>query len=388
MLNQCDSVRISDIDELSRYAAIWCETGGWAADNIAQHGVCIRLDCWRRRPMTMPPCGGVPPCSNRPSPPEGFAPARKPSRKPWIALGVSLSVVVVLVVGLLAWRGTIFGSDQGGGDPSPTAYGSDRTVGLLREKDPVCDDWRTFADALSDQEKPWASIDDSVPAARWTEEQRRIYGDVAEAMSAAADNFESILPKAEHVVIQELIAQTIVYLRKFVEKIPDYTEADSLVAGVASNFGTAVSYMCSAVPLTSQDQPISVSNAEPPAVLSAFMSNREPACGTFLAFLDRQKSTLSGWATTDSRTPADQWNPEQKRLYLAVQKVLDRDSGELRNMAEDAQNAILRDLLLTQADYMKAFGGALTTYVPDDLQLWKVVTSIGGGISAACKAAP
>lgn len=335
-------------------------------------------------PPMQPP---VAPPPRPPSEPGGFATPQEPSRKPWIAIGLSLSLIVALVIGFFAWRETIVGRDQGGGDQPPTAYGLDKTVGLLREKDPVCGDWRKFADALSDQEKPWASIDATVPAARWTEEQRRIYVDVGKAMSAAADNFESILPRAEHAVIQELIAQTIVYLRTFVARIPHYIETDSLVAGVASNFGTAVSYMCSAVPLTAQEHPTSVSKAEAPAALSTFMSNRDPACEIYLRFLNRQKSTLSGWMTADSRTPAHQWNPEQKRLYLAVQKVLGRDSEELRNIAEDTQSAVLRDLLLTQADYMKVFGAALSAYVPDDLQLWKVVTGIGGGISAACKAA-
>lgn len=332
----------------------------------------------------------MPPNTGPPSWPQTH-PAPLPSastRKPWIVIGISVAVVVALVVGLLVWRGTSGSYGSGTSEPSSVdEVGLDRTVGLLREKDPVCDDWRKYADELSEREKPWASIDDAKPAIEWSADERRTFSEVGDAMRVAADNFESLLPRAEDVGVQELIAQTIVYLRLYIDRIPNYTAPDSLIAGAAGNFGTAVSYMCNTVPLISvdsQDGPTSRNSS--PTSLRSFTEGGSSACEDFLSLLDRQEATLSGWLRADSRTSADQWGPEQRSLNLAVQTVLDRDARELRSIAEGESNHLFHDLLTIQSEYMRAFAGSIPTYIPDDLQIWKVVTAVGGGISAACKA--
>jgi len=302
-------------------------------------------------------------------------------------LGVVLVVVVALAVGLVVWKSTW---SQGPGGTGQAAAGLDRTVGVQREKDPVCDEWGAVSDELVLREERWAALNKGVPAAKWTPEQREIFRSVGEAKSAAADQFESMLPKARSVVLQELIAQTIVYMRAYVERIPEYVQSDGLIAGVAGNFSNAVTYMCSVVPLLpapSGTEKATRSSVSEPAALAPFMANgKDPACAKYLEVSDRQRGQLRGWATAGSTIPAAQWTPDERALNYAAREVILRDIKDVRAIADVAENGIMADLLVTRADYMQVFADAIPTYTRDDALLWTTVTSIGGGLSAACEA--
>jgi hypothetical protein len=344
--------------------------------------------------MTMPPIPppGGPPLSpsNDMPPPPCFGLVPTPSRKPWILIGVSLSVVVALVVGLLVWQGTSSGSGSGTGDPSPIADDIDRTVGFLREEDPVCDDWHSAANELNARAGVWSEIDDLTPASRWTPEQKRIYADVGEAMTASSDRFEAILPKARNVTIQELIAQVVVYLRKYVRALPEYVESDRRYASIAMNFVNAVTYSCSSVPLVEDmgDHEILLSTVARPALLEEFMPSPDQICAEYVSVVELQNTVLSGWAETDATVAAAQWTEKERALNNAAREVLLTDSTRIREIARNAEGRVVGDLIALQSTYMRAFADAIPTYVPDDVWLWRVSTGIGGGLGAACGANP
>lgn len=300
-------------------------------------------------------------------------------------MGVSLAVVVALVVGLLVWE---VARPAGSGGIGPSADdGVDRTVGLLQEKDPVCDGWHRYADELAVKERRWAVSDDGVPAAKWSPEQRGVFESTGEAMSTAADQFESLLPQARSVILQELIAQTIVYLRAYVERIPAYVQSDRLIAGAAGNFSNAVTYMCSAVPLVRGNHSAGWnSEVQNPADLRPFIESGDPICAEFTTVSDRQDEAISGWTVTDSTVPAEQFTPQQRELFDAVRFVLVDDMDKFEDLASRAKGTVLGDLILVQNAYTQAFVDAIPHYTPDDAQLWTVVTAIGGGIIAACEA--
>jgi len=297
--------------------------------------------------------------------------------------------VIALVAGLLVWKAT--SNPSGTGDPTPTASdGTDRTVGLLRERDPVCDDWAKSFDVFSESLKQWQSLNKGIPAAKWTPEQRAIFIETGEAMARSSEQFESILPKARNVVLQELIAQAVVHLRAYVEKIPTYVDEDALTSGVAINFSNAVTYMCSAVPLapaTDRAGPNWSSTVNNPSGLVDFMEGPDPVCGDFLAVSEKQNTALKGWAETDPTVPAEQWTPKEKKLNEAVSTVLNQYLPEFRRLAEGAEGRIVGDLLATQASYTQAYADAIPTYTPEDDQLWKATIALAGGIGAACEAA-
>jgi hypothetical protein len=300
-----------------------------------------------------------------------------------------VGVVVAVVVGLVVWRGVSGSSGDPGDDgPSPTPDAARGSVGLLREKDPICDQWLKFGQELSDKEKQWAELDEAIPASQWTPEQLDIYSAVAQAMSTAADQYESILPMATHPVIQELGAQTIVYLRGYIERIPTYVEQDNALARVASGFDGALSFMCTAVPLTpAAGGGDKASAAEHPAELIPFMTTKAPVCDEYRALIDRQDSQLGGWHASDPKIPAAEWTPEQRKLNTAAQEVMNRDASQVREMAGRASNAILHDLLITQAEYLQAYADAIPTYIPDEHVLWRSATLLAGGLMTVCDGA-
>lgn len=300
-------------------------------------------------------------------------------------VGICFAAVVTLVVGLLMWQ-----SGSGDGPGTPVADdGVDRTVGLLTEKDPVCDDWIKYADELADETREWDAIDKTISAASWSPEQRDIVERAADAMRSAADQFESILPKANDVVLQELIAQTIVYWRAFVDRVQNYVRGDSMLAGTAGNFGSAATFMCTAVPiilgrdLASEAVPAS---SKTPAKLSAFIRDTEPSCSELTALMDRQDRILRGWSDGDPAKRASEWSADERRLNQAAIPVLVEDGKRAVAIAQTSTNPVLADLVQTYVAYMNAFADALPTYEPDDHQLWKVATFLGGGLGAACEA--
>ncbi len=310
-------------------------------------------------------------------------PERKLSRRRLLVLVLSVVVLIALVAGLLMWRAASDSSMDSGAQP-----GTGGSVGVLREKDPICDQWLTFGNELSANEQEWAELDHTVPATRWTPEQREIYTAVGEAMGTAADQYESILPLARHTAVQELAAQTIVYLRAYVERIPTYAEADGRLAGVASNFGSAVSFMCTAVPhipaaMLAEEQVRS--HASEPAAVKPFMPERDSVCAEFVSMVQRRNAQLGGWLALDPAVPAAQWSPRQRRLNDAARHVLDRDAGEVQDMASRASSAVLRDLLMTDAAYLRATSSAIAGYQPDDKRLWEAAVSLSGGIMGTCR---
>ncbi|MCV7366957.1 hypothetical protein CRI77_22265 [Mycolicibacterium duvalii] len=298
-------------------------------------------------------------------------------------IGVVFAAVVVLVVGLLVWQAR-------SGDASESAdAGLDRTVGLLTEKDPVCDDWIRYADELAEETQEWSAIDKTISAGRWTPEQRAVVERASEAMTSAADRFESILPKAENVVLQELITQSIVFWRKYVERLPTYVYTDSMIAGVAGNFGSATTFMCTAVPIVVAGNytanPVT-SSAEDPDELTPFIFASDDSCEGIISLLDRQNRVLRGWASGDPSVPAAEWTANERKLNEAAIPVLEADAWQAQKLAEATSNSILSDILTTYGSYLRAYTQALPDYEPDDGQLWKIATFLGGGLGAACKA--
>lgn len=337
----------------------------------------------------MPPSSGPPWPNQYPPQHSGPPPKPRPNRKPWLFVGVSLFAVVALVVGLLAWRETSLIQDAGTGEPSQSANETNREIGLLREKDPLCDDWHGAVDKLKAETAAWSKIDDSIPATSWTPEQRRTYEDAGKALIASSDRFESVLAKAENAVIQELVAQTVVYMREFVKRIPNYQQDDGPFASVATNFSNAVTYMCSSVPLApagTDGESSGNSSVPSPAALTDFMPERDAKCDEFSSIIDHQNTVLSGWADADATTPAAQWTEKQKALNNAARKVIEKSATQLEGVARMAQDRIMGDLILAQTAYMKAYADSIPTYTPDDNWLWRSAVGIGGGLIAACEA--
>ncbi len=122
--------------------------------------------------------------------------------------------------------------------------------------------------------------------------------------------------------------------------------------------------------------------------LTPLMTTPDVACDGLLALIRRQNALLRTWTEGDPALPASDWSSEQRRLNLAAREVLTRDFEQVRHVAEGATNPVFSDLLFTYSAYMQAFADSISTYTPDDDQLWKVAIYLAGGLGSACEAKP
>ncbi|MDY6999283.1 MAG: hypothetical protein SW019_22030 [Actinomycetota bacterium] len=298
-------------------------------------------------------------------------------------MGLSLAAVVALVVGLLVWQARSDGASGGSGQAADDV---DRTVGVLREKDPVCEDWWRYGDQLAADTEQWAQVDKSEAASEWTAEQREVFFAAGEAISAAANRFQEILPQARSPILQILISQSIVYWRQYLERLPNYEPVDGRYAEAGINFAGAVTFLCTAVPLVpDQGGDERASRVANPGELVDFMPTEDVVCSEFLAMVDEQNAVLGGWASTDPTVSASQWSDRERLASSAARKVLAQDAGRARDFSDRTENDIFSDLLFTYAAYLSVFSDALPTYVPDDDHLWKAAIYLGGGLVAACE---
>lgn len=310
----------------------------------------------------------------------------KPNRRPWIIIALSFAAVVALVVGLLVWQS---GSGGDGSGPPSADGDSGRTVGLLRKKDPVCDEWVRYADKFADDVDPWEEVDKTIPASKWDDDQRRVFEAAAVTIKDVADRFESISSMAKHMALRELIAQTVFNWRKYAAAIPDYKPSDGSYAGIATNFGGAVLFMCTAVPILESIKNVQGRDSKAVGDYSDFkyaLDRGDPACSGFLTLIDRQKTMISGWIRTDPAISNEEWTTEQRELNMAVKAVLAGDAEYARTVASEASDPVFADLIFTYGAYLDAYVEKLAVYTPDDNQIWRVSTLLGGGIAASCGA--
>jgi hypothetical protein len=287
-----------------------------------------------------PPGAGAPPYRHPPTP-QGLQPPPSPkTNRRWLWLAIAVVAVIAVVVGLVVWRASDRSDGRGSSNaPTEGQVPLGGPVGLIAEKDPICDRWVQDAQALADAEDAWGELDKSIPASKWTSEQAKTYADVGDAMRNSASRFESILPLGKYPVIQELVAQTIVYLRDFSDKIPTYVAADGLISGVAGNFGSVVTSLCAAVPALAgadlNDITSATSTAPDPDILTRFLNGGNAPCGDYVALIERQRLLLSGWRNTDPTIPSSQWSGEVRTVNLTAQAVLSSDARKIEKLGQN-----------------------------------------------------
>jgi hypothetical protein len=301
---------------------------------------------------------------------------------------MAVIVVICLVAGLVVWR-AMSTSTGGSASPSgPDAGAGGHTIGLVIDEDPICGDWSKASEKMAGAEKAWTEVDDTIPASQWTPDQRRIFEDVASAMTAGANTFEQLLPRAQDPIIQELVAQTITYLRLYVDKIPSYEYKDGYLAGVANNFGSAVTSICTSAPnlasksVQADTTQLSTTN---PSALAPFMSTPDAVCNELRAIFHHQQSLLSSWRKTDSSIPASDWSQKDRDLNKLAQEVLQLDADRTSTLIQSATGPMVKDLLFTYAQYLKAYAQIIPNYTPADQYIWSVAAYIAGGLEAACQ---
>lgn len=359
-----------------------------------------------------PPPPGVPPPGN-PYPPQGYPgpqqpwPAGPPPKKrgngwKW-GLGALALLVVIGVTAAVTISVTKDGGDSTDGDPSPTgetfglASADDKGPVNVITEDPSCAAWgpinQTFVDI---QRRGWDKRDPSIPASKWTPEQRSHYEEVAAAARAAADQSVALAKLTPHRVMRELYEQFIAYARAYSDAIPGYTASDNSLAAVAITTSTVLVTTCSAIvygsapargPLVASGPPPSdVAALTDPEQARPFMQAWDSTCPEWGEVIAQFGEETRAWQRLNPNEPASTWTPEQRTAATDVIPAMNRSADRIYELGQRSSNPSLRDFADFAAQYRRAYAGSLPTYAPSDFYLADTALRTTSLISEACKA--
>ncbi len=132
--------------------------------------------------------------------------------------------------------------------------------------------------------------------------------------------------------------------------------------------------------------PVTVTaEVEPP--LPTFAVNVDPVCDEWGVLNDEYRGKRTEWIGTDAKVPATQWSPEQRKISLDVVPLLKQEGAELRRLAEQAGDPVLRNLLGLTAAYQERFAQRLPSYTPaTDKPIWTAAVNFGNAVNSYCNA--
>ncbi|MGE2723052.1 hypothetical protein [Mycolicibacterium celeriflavum] len=288
-------------------------------------------------------------------------------------------------------------------DPAPSGetYGlasADDTgpVNIITD-DASCAAWGPINDTFADiTKKVWNKRDPSVPATRWTPEQRAVYEDVGSAASDAADRTVPLAKLTPHRAMREMYEQFIAYARAYSELIPDYVPRDDHVSGAMITLAGALTYVCSALEWRSaQARAPLITAPEPPKALPPltdpsdprrFLLEADATCPTWGRLLDDFDADTKQWQALDSNLPAGQWTAEQRAIVDAVVPVMEKLADDIEATGLRSSNPHIRDFAALAAQYRRAYAAALPTYTPADSYLATASLRITSTLYEACAA--
>ncbi|RZT24512.1 hypothetical protein EV589_0222 [Mycobacterium sp. BK558] len=363
--------------------------------------------------MTMPPPGQWPPPPQGPPQgppqwnPQQGPPPKGGNKAKWILGGLALLVVVVvsMVATLLVTRSssgsttpTASGPPSTSVDASNIASADDREPAGIITDDPTCSAWGpTNAAFVHASDGGWGQRDPTIPADRWTPDQRSQYEAVGAALNAVADRSVQLARQTPHRPMRELYEQFAAYGRAYAERIQNYTaEADQL-ARVAVSTSSAVTAICDAITYGSAGarMPL-VARAAPPTVVAnvddstrpqRFLTTAGPVCADWLSAVDRFSTDTEAWRTIDPNIPSAQLDERQRDINAAVMPIMQSFATNTQILGRKSKNPVLEDFATLSAQYRRAYVSALPTYTPADNYLQMAAGSAAGAVSGACRAA-
>jgi hypothetical protein len=118
---------------------------------------------------------------------------------------------------------------------------------FLASPNGVCAQWKSALDQFGQQTAAWQSINPSIPAILWTEEQRAANYDAAKVMNTFADNLVQMGRSSGNFIWQDFADLAAQYRRAFAVAVPTYTPPDNHLANAANYLSTTVLGACAVV---------------------------------------------------------------------------------------------------------------------------------------------
>jgi hypothetical protein len=112
---------------------------------------------------------------------------------------------------------------------------------------PVCAQWKAALDQFGAQTSAWQSIDPSIPAILWTDEQKAANYAAAQVMNTFAGNLEQLGRNSGNLVWQDFAGLSAQYRRAFALAVPTYMATDNHLANAANYLATTALGACAVI---------------------------------------------------------------------------------------------------------------------------------------------
>ncbi|MGV0592905.1 hypothetical protein [Mycolicibacterium porcinum] len=357
-------------------------------------------------PGAQPPYG--PPGGQWPQQPWGAQPPpNKGGKGKWILVGLALvAVIAVSVVGTVL----VLRPDSGGNSQqSNTANGgsefasaNDTGPANIITEDPTCEAWRKVSNELtvvSDAVK-WNEQDYSVPATKWTPEQRAAFEKESAALADVIPSVANLAKQTPHRVMRELYGQVNAYAQAVVDAIPTYSSTDNQIVAASNKMFGALNRVCDAIYFRAAQQTAPMIAApSPPSdplgpnedgeqIPERFLNSHTAVCGDWIELVerfDKDKDSIA-WGDLDANVTAAEWTPEHKAVMDAVAPVLSRYADDMEHLGRGSGNPIWEDFATLAAQYMRAYVKGIPSYTPNTVYMSLTSNTLSNGIYWACKA--
>ena len=96
----------------------------------------------------------------------------------------------------------------------------------------------------------------------------------------------------------------------------------------------------------------------------------------------------SEWSSrgADVAVPASGWTSEQRDLATAIVPILQAQAADMRRLAAQASDPLLRAVMQAEAMYEGAFATRLPDYQPNDHRLWQAAIDFNTVVNSLCTA--
>lgn len=121
---------------------------------------------------------------------------------------------------------------------------------FLISGNPACAQWKSALDQFGQQTAAWQSINPSIPAILWNEEQKSANFAAAQVMNTFAGTLEQLGRTSGNPTWQDFAELSAEYRRAFVQGVPTYTPPDNHLANAANYLSTTILGACSALQAT------------------------------------------------------------------------------------------------------------------------------------------
>lgn len=318
----------------------------------------------------------------------------------------------VLLVLTLVTLVTHEGMPDGAAPPPPVTPASpagppvDAGVASAKDDDPVsivledstCPEWEPITAALNTElENGWHRRDPSIPVQDWTDDQRRQYRAVAEAMRAAADKSVALAKQTPHRVMRELYEQAIAYWHAYADSIDDYRPSADHLAQTATSAAGSIQSICAALDFgAARDRGALVLPGPPPVPKDALVDpNRPPRfiagpsafCSEWTTMVSKYGANTREWRERrDPNLPASQSPPELRKLDDEVATVMQQNADRTQLLGLLSGNLIAADFAALSSHYRRAYAMALPSYGLPDTHLDDAASRLQSLTDHACRA--